>query len=1779
MSDGTSTYRDINQHFVESEDEQPPGFPNSLTNSTPSPPSNSSDLITHQSDSPPSSNMAGQAPTGGLFGPPQPPAPSFATITNQGVQGTVPSQPTQTSTHLQGINGMPTRGSRHAPQTFRGKFRKVERFIKHYERLLAQHNVTTEADKCEAILDYCSDSIADFIHGNQHYLQPDWKSLKEDILKYYDADRTHTMFTPEDLVEFAYTASKRRMQNLAHWKKYYRDYSIISGFLTKKQLITTRDVDGYFWHGIPSELRTLFEFKLQATNPKHDAAVPWPMEKVTAIAESHFKRDKFSKMFFHSTKLANHESSDESDGGSSSDSESSDSDYDSDTLKTLKRRIKKMSHKKKKSKKKSSKEEKLDFPPHPTPAPPDRTSRFNGTTDEVENMIQRLNSMSLNDPSYGHLYYKVLQMDASGIAARCIYREPQRVTGAPSYQPSPPQNVMLPRRSFQTANTPSNQPPPMMIFPQENRCYGCHGADHMMGECPKMAELLEKGIIIQDAATRKYTFQNGQRIFRNRTESIYDAVMRQVGLPSSNFVTYDSDLLNDHVSHQVTYPDSDSDFSNTDTESDSDDGPYWKYAQHAKRELRYPTYASEHAPLSVYDAERVTRQTKEARHNATRVARKPTAAPKTKQSLKPIVEIPRRPTPASVPIPNDIVMQPSELQPPDPRPIDARRVRFPNDHDIEKAISSRAQKFGPSADAGKSQEQMKASDKSRPQPRQSDLSSQVDTRNVVRQILDTEVSLPLRQILGTSKELAASLQEVIKLKNRGIPPQQAASVNNTQVHYMKNECLIHLRVSHNDTTIFAIIDTGSMLNIIDGSLANAIITLPIDTAHRPFMKDANGGHSQMRGVVRNVDLDCGSITTTADLHVSESSPFRLLLGRPWQRQNFVSIDERVNGTYIVFKDPHTHEPRYEVKATAVTPRPAMRDYTDHLQANMCYFQGQQSAKIKECEPNCSPDSLMSNAESILPFSAEISAEDASGSDDDCPPEMCESQMLNYDIRQVDTHETKHEVSSPFCNNANERMQSEWNTTGDSSRFSDNFSTHTITHHLRSRKMRPDLAEPIEPVPETNNPMKDNNSAMEGISNTCQEDLGVQVDLTMPGLVLHCSPSKSAETRSEMDLRSTETHYETSNKAMLMDRTIERDETMQERVIVGLMEKANSDESRVDFDELTVALAAKSNIRPEKRDLRDPVRPIDRPTSEDDPSIKDETKFDEKPIQHKQFFFPIMSSTPPTLQTLHRAQERLKELFSDSPHIIHAPMSSPLSLQLQTDQAFIINHGSSPYSPDCDWSDIILFNTHMDVVHHEAAHQHAGTVYLRIFHDSTHPVQVIPLPNLQTNSPTPPPSISHSPTRFPSPTSSIASNSFNLRSHSQDIFVFHASVDFDPISFDWGSAAHLPSYTFPRPDLGRSFSDSEEAFFKELEAFQKGDPDLVRGFSIPPDLMEGGKVLPALEDGSVPFIFPKVDTLLPSSLQLVISADTLDSLGYSHGQPVFDFITNTPSPSVSDSSLPPLSPIIFSDLPHLLTPPTSPDANASLITLHGSPDSSPEPSEYGSDDLDDESDHYTSTDPLAFNHRDHKPFSHIHYLHLRDYYLPHLVRLTTHAVTWTNIIAGTNPRIIDNTDHPDPMEIVLADVDIPTIFRGCTTAADVTTKVRSSTISNLPNLWEPFVATLLPARKAMVDVLHALNTFFISAGFDGLLGYIDATGLDLYQRFSENTMLLFEEWAALYHAYHFFSQHGERILARLIHVLLYVPYHEPSQLTLFRHTFLSALIPSATRRTDFGEEVD
>ena len=94
----------------------------------------------------------------------------------------------------------------------------------------------------------------------------------------------------------------------------------------------------------------------------------------------------------------------------------------------------------------------------------------------------------------------------------------------------------------------------------------------------------------------------------------------------------------------------------------------------------------------------------------------------------------------------------------------------------------------------------------------------------------------------------------------------------------------------------------------------------------------------MKGLVPSVPLSCGSVLMHANVYVGDKVPFGLLLGRPWQRGNFVSIEECEDGTYLLFKDKNL-DVRHEVLVTPediVIPDPYSHEYFNHIKQATAY---------------------------------------------------------------------------------------------------------------------------------------------------------------------------------------------------------------------------------------------------------------------------------------------------------------------------------------------------------------------------------------------------------------------------------------------------------------------------------------------------------------------------------------------------------------------------------------------------------------------------------------------------------------------------------------------------------------------------------------------------------------------------------------------------------------------------------------------------------------------------
>jgi hypothetical protein len=255
-------------------------------------------------------------------------------------------------------------------------------------------------------------------------------------------------------------------------------------------------------------------------------------------------------------------------------------------------------------------------------------------------------------------------------------------------------------------------------------------------------------------------------------------------------------------------------------------------------------------------------------------------------------------------------------------PVDARKVHSdPPSQDVQMKDVT------PSGNSGKnnSQKEKDRADQAnkvaeaagRSGNRQTGLTPSVNKAEILNRILDASVTMTVREVMETAKEIRTEFQELIKVRN-----VRAVYLGKSSDHpliasldWPRSEgVLIKVEMETGGRQVVAIVDTGSQLDVVRADVAALTLGRTVDMTRVTSLSDANGGRGQLRGWIEDVEFNCGGAVTHSDLWVSQKAPFELLLGRPWQRGNLVSIDKREEGTYLIFKDRQTKRPRYELLA-------------------------------------------------------------------------------------------------------------------------------------------------------------------------------------------------------------------------------------------------------------------------------------------------------------------------------------------------------------------------------------------------------------------------------------------------------------------------------------------------------------------------------------------------------------------------------------------------------------------------------------------------------------------------------------------------------------------------------------------------------------------------------------------------------------------------------------------------------------------------------------------------
>ena len=869
---------------------------------------------------------------------------------------------------------MPLAETKFAPEKFSGRYNKIKPFLIHYELLLEQNNVLSDKDKCELVSRYCSRKVTEFIQALPTYSEKKWDKLKEDLLKYYDADLDNKKYRTRDLVKMVKECKEKKLKNLSAWREYGRKFITIGGWLLKRNKISEDEYATYYWNGIPKPLRTKVENRLLAKDPVRSLASPFKVDEINGAVEALLQRDRFDMNFA---------GSDEEDSDDDEEDSESDDEDEEDDLKILRRRIRK---KAKYSKKKKSDTDDTDdsdeeeFRTIKQKATKEPRRKINGKDEpEIEKLIKQLNSMSIEDPGYAALVFRALKIDP----------EVMQVIRPPVFASKPiiPNSPQFPRntQSFRPQNPPHISPrfPPPRPFakaPEDGMCYACNASGHRMTVCPELQDLMAKKIVMRNGVGR-YVFGDGRPIRRQQGDSMIQAIHSDDFYKQNQKL--ESHLIrvvypeNEELTSDIYYGNLDSDTSESDSNDEYSDENYGAQmlsaaimeqsdGEYNEARFTYPVTRTDRtmsakrreAMEAEYQQPKERKQAKGKREDVKEVTTNKRGPPKRiERPVAPIInQVPGKPAQnemhaenrMQVPVPIvDLRKEGGERKPQGynknveqtrgPVPVEVKRPEYNGrkDDEIMEDIQDLPKIQARRHDARETKDSIKKLRPGEALPahhhapekekytRQSEISAHVKTVEVLNQVLNTRMDLAIGEVLGISKDLSALLTDKIKPKSTKLSVPISASVAApisasssapvaTSLFTKNRGLLIQLHMQCDGRPITAIIDTGSQLNIINKAVCDLKIRRPVDNLEKISIADANGGQGKLEGMVADVPLNCGQVATTANLYVGTHVPFELLLGRPWQRGNYVTIDERRDGTYLLFKDPKNLEARFEI---------------------------------------------------------------------------------------------------------------------------------------------------------------------------------------------------------------------------------------------------------------------------------------------------------------------------------------------------------------------------------------------------------------------------------------------------------------------------------------------------------------------------------------------------------------------------------------------------------------------------------------------------------------------------------------------------------------------------------------------------------------------------------------------------------------------------------------------------------------------------------------------------
>jgi len=164
-----------------------------------------------------------------------------------------------------------------------------------------------------------------------------------------------------------------------------------------------------------------------------------------------------------------------------------------------------------------------------------------------------------------------------------------------------------------------------------------------------------------------------------------------------------------------------------------------------------------------------------------------------------------------------------------------------------------------------------------------------------------EVEVPnirIRDLLALSGNLQQEMVDQTRMQNR-IPAVGAtlATMPGTPLEFATPLQEVEVVVMGRQREL-GLLDEGSEIVIVRKNLCNEL-ELEVNRKRRMTMQIANGGKEELQGCVEYLELEVGGVKTYAYAFVVQSVPYRLLLGRLWQKGIKLGKIEQADGSIEV----------------------------------------------------------------------------------------------------------------------------------------------------------------------------------------------------------------------------------------------------------------------------------------------------------------------------------------------------------------------------------------------------------------------------------------------------------------------------------------------------------------------------------------------------------------------------------------------------------------------------------------------------------------------------------------------------------------------------------------------------------------------------------------------------------------------------------------------------------------------------------------------------------------